>query len=65
MSSTSITSASAADTGDPLLLLRHLRLTPAADVELGEHLRGLVDEAEDAGGHEFRHGVLVALYREP
>ena len=50
---------------EPVLVLRHLRLTAAGARELGETLRRLVDQAEDAGGGEAVHGVLVALYRQP
>ncbi|PSL57705.1 helix-turn-helix protein [Saccharothrix carnea] len=50
--------------GEPVLVSRHLRLTEAAARKLGETLRQLVDEAEDAGGDEAVHGVLVALYRQ-
>lgn len=49
--------------GEPVLVLRHLRLTEGGARELGETLRRLVDQAEDAGGDEAVHGVLVALYR--
>ncbi|NUT45759.1 MAG: helix-turn-helix domain-containing protein [Saccharothrix sp.] len=49
--------------GEPVLSVRHLRLTEAGARELGEALRRLVDEAEDAGDDEAVHGVLVALYR--
>jgi DNA-binding transcriptional ArsR family regulator len=49
---------------EPLLALRHLRLTAAAAERLGEALRRLVDEAEDASDDEAVHGVLVALYRQ-
>ncbi|MEH1097799.1 ArsR/SmtB family transcription factor [Micromonospora sp. CPCC 205561] len=53
---------SAAD--EPLLHLRHLRLTAAQAARLGAALSELVDDAEDAGEGEPRHGVLVALYRQ-
>jgi DNA-binding transcriptional ArsR family regulator len=49
---------------EPMLALRHLRLTAAAAEQLGEALRRLVDEAEDASDDEAVHGVLVALYRQ-
>ncbi len=49
---------------EPMLALRHLRLSAAAAERLGEALRRLVDEAEDASEDEAVHGVLVALYRQ-
>jgi DNA-binding transcriptional ArsR family regulator len=49
---------------EPVLALRHLRLTADGARELGETLRRLVDQAGDAGGDEAVHGVLVALYRQ-
>jgi DNA-binding transcriptional ArsR family regulator len=48
---------------EPVVSLRHLRLTAAAAERLGAELQRLLDEAEDAGGGEAVHGVLVALYR--
>ncbi|MEU2613013.1 helix-turn-helix domain-containing protein [Micromonospora sp. NPDC007271] len=48
---------------DPLLLLRHLRLTPVQAQRLRATLEGLVDDAEEAGPEEWRYSVLVALYR--
>jgi DNA-binding transcriptional ArsR family regulator len=48
---------------EPVVLLRHLRLTEAAARRLGEELERLVEEASDAGDGEAVHGVLVALYR--
>lgn len=53
----------AADT-DPLLHLRHLRLTPAQAARLRATLDDLVAGAEEAGEDEPRYGVLVALYRQ-
>ncbi|WP_367128381.1 ArsR/SmtB family transcription factor [Saccharothrix sp. HUAS TT1] len=50
--------------GQPVLALRHLRLTEEGARELGEVLRRVVDQAEDVGGDEAVHGVLVALYRQ-
>ena len=49
---------------EPVLVLRHLRLTEDGARELGETLRRLVHQAQDAGGDEAVHGVLVALYRQ-
>ncbi|MGK5738544.1 ArsR/SmtB family transcription factor [Micromonospora sp. URMC 103] len=54
--------AAAAD--EPLLELRHLRLTAAQAQRLGAALSELVHEAEDAGDAEPRYGVLVSLYRQ-
>lgn len=48
---------------DPLLHLRHLRLTPTQAERLRSTLDALVGEAEEAGGDEPRYGVLVSLYR--
>ncbi|MCS7478250.1 ArsR/SmtB family transcription factor [Umezawaea endophytica] len=48
---------------EPLVSLRHLRLTATAAERLGAELQRLLDEAEDAGDDEAVHGVLVALYR--
>ncbi|MFE9958185.1 ArsR/SmtB family transcription factor [Micromonospora sp. NPDC005299] len=48
---------------DPLLHLRHLRLTPAQAERLRSTLDALVGEAEEAGPDQPRYGVLVSLYR--
>lgn len=48
---------------DPLLHLRHLRLTPEQADRLRATLEELVAEADEAGPGQPRHGVLVALYR--
>ncbi|MGR6317469.1 helix-turn-helix domain-containing protein [Micromonospora soli] len=48
---------------DPLLHLRHLRLTPAQAHRLRATLDDLVGDAQEAGPDEPRYGVLVALYR--
>ncbi|MFI7425460.1 hypothetical protein ACIBPB_00585 [Micromonospora sp. NPDC049836] len=48
---------------DPLLHLRHLRLTPEQAGRLRATLDELVDQAEEAGPDQPRHGILVALYR--
>ncbi|MFE9694805.1 ArsR/SmtB family transcription factor [Micromonospora sp. NPDC005806] len=48
---------------DPLLHLRHLRLTPAQAQRLRVTLDDLVRDAEEAGPDQPRYGVLVTLYR--
>ncbi|MET8909231.1 ArsR family transcriptional regulator [Micromonospora sp. NPDC004551] len=48
---------------DPLLHLRHLRLTPAQAQRLRATLDALVGEAEEAAPDQPRYGVLVSLYR--
>lgn len=48
---------------EPLVVLRHLRLTPEVAARMAQALQKIVDEAEDAGEGEAVHGVLVALYR--
>ncbi|MGS2616397.1 ArsR/SmtB family transcription factor [Micromonospora sp. LZ34] len=54
--------ATAAD--EPLVQLRHLRLTAAQADQLATALSDLVDGAEDAGDGAPRYGVLVSLYRQ-
>ncbi|MFF5069939.1 helix-turn-helix domain-containing protein [Micromonospora olivasterospora] len=49
---------------DPLLHVRHLRLTPAQARRLRSTLEDLVAAAEEAGPDEPRYGVLVGLYRQ-
>ncbi|CAL9511844.1 hypothetical protein SUDANB95_03625 [Actinosynnema sp. ALI-1.44] len=49
----------------PLVVLRHLRLTPEVAARMAEALREVVDGAREAGEGEAVHGVLVALYRRP
>ncbi|MFI9814260.1 ArsR/SmtB family transcription factor [Saccharothrix variisporea] len=49
----------------PLVVLRHLRLTEEVAARMAKALRDVVDDAEDAGEGEAVHGVLVALYRQP
>ncbi|MFD8785414.1 ArsR/SmtB family transcription factor [Kitasatospora sp. NPDC059599] len=49
---------------EPLLLLRHLRLTADQAARLGAALQALVDEAAEAPDGEPVHGVLVALYEQ-
>ena len=51
-------------TGEPLLLLRHVRLTAAQARHLSSELERLVETAEEAGTDEAVHGVLVALYEQ-
>lgn len=50
--------------GDPLLTLRHIRLTAAQAERLTEALAELVGSAEDAGTGDPRYGVLVSVYRQ-
>ncbi|MEU7758130.1 MULTISPECIES: ArsR/SmtB family transcription factor [Micromonospora] len=50
---------------DPLVHLRHLRLTPAQAQRLRSTLDELVGEAEEAPPGQPRYGVLVSLYRHP
>ncbi|SCL53729.1 Helix-turn-helix domain-containing protein [Micromonospora citrea] len=50
--------------GEPLLHLRHLRLTAAQADRLAAALSDLVEGAQDAGEDEPRYGVLVSLYRQ-
>ncbi|WBB70809.1 winged helix-turn-helix domain-containing protein [Micromonospora sp. WMMD812] len=54
----------AAAPDEPLLQLRHLRLTAAQAERLRAALLALVEDAEEAGDDEPRHGVLVSLYRQ-
>ncbi|MBM7783508.1 ArsR/SmtB family transcription factor [Tenggerimyces flavus] len=51
------------DPDDPLVLLRHVRLTSEQAAALAEALTTLVDSAEDAGPGADRFGVLVGVYR--
>jgi DNA-binding transcriptional ArsR family regulator len=48
---------------EPLLVLRHLRLTAAQARDLGAALSDLVDTATDAGADEPRYGVLIGMYQ--
>ncbi|MBU8859078.1 MULTISPECIES: helix-turn-helix domain-containing protein [unclassified Micromonospora] len=50
---------------DPLVHLRHLRLTPAQAQRLRSTLDALVGEAEEAPPGQARYGVLVSVYRHP
>ncbi|MFE7562979.1 ArsR/SmtB family transcription factor [Kitasatospora sp. NPDC057500] len=47
---------------EPLMVLRHLRLTADQAARLGAALQDLVNEAAEATEGEPVHGVLVALY---
>lgn len=49
--------------GEPLLALRHLRLTAAQARQLAAALSDLVDGATDAGPDEPRYGVLIGMYQ--
>ncbi|MFE7531408.1 ArsR/SmtB family transcription factor [Kitasatospora sp. NPDC057542] len=49
---------------EPLLVLRHLRLTADQAARLGAALQALVNEAAEAPEGEPVHGVLVALYEQ-
>lgn len=49
---------------DPLLLLRHIRLTPERAERLRELLRTAVDELEPAADDDPRFGVVVSLYQQ-
>ncbi|GIH20722.1 ArsR/SmtB family transcription factor [Rugosimonospora africana] len=48
---------------EPLLVLRHLRLTAAQAQELSAALSRLIETATDGGPDEPRYGVLVGMYR--
>jgi DNA-binding transcriptional ArsR family regulator len=52
----------AAAPGDPLLQLRHVRLTRAQARILAEHLERVVDELAEAPAGAPTHGVLVSVY---
>lgn len=54
----------AAAPDEPLLHLRHLRLTPARAERLAAALSELVEGAEDEGDDAPRYGVLVTLYQQ-
>ncbi|GAA1404620.1 hypothetical protein GCM10009639_50680 [Kitasatospora putterlickiae] len=49
---------------EPLMVLRHLRLTADQAARLGAALQALVNEATEAPEGEPVHGVLVALYEQ-
>jgi DNA-binding transcriptional ArsR family regulator len=48
---------------EPLLILRHLRLTDDQARRLSAALTAIVEDATDAGPDEPRYGLLVGLYR--
>ncbi len=48
--------------GEPLLVLRHVRLTTAQAEQLTTTLSELVDKAEDAGDDQPRYSILVSMY---
>ena len=50
---------------EPILILRHLRLTEDQAARLATTLTALVDETPDAGVPQPRFGLLVSLYRTP
>jgi DNA-binding transcriptional ArsR family regulator len=54
----------AAAAPDPLLTIRHLRLTAAQAATLREALSALVTDVAPAGEDEHRYGVLVGLYQQ-
>ncbi|WP_018351404.1 ArsR/SmtB family transcription factor [Longispora albida] len=54
--------AGAAD--DPLLTLRHVRLTAAQAAKLRAALAELAENIEPAGPEEARYGLLVSMYQE-
>ncbi|GAA2839545.1 ArsR/SmtB family transcription factor [Crossiella cryophila] len=47
---------------DPMLTVRHLRLTAEQAAEFRGRLQGLVDSLSDAGDGETGYGVLVTMY---
>jgi DNA-binding transcriptional ArsR family regulator len=49
--------------GEPLLVLRDVRLTAAQADELRATLARLADGLTDAGPGEYRYGLLISLYR--
>ena len=58
-----VAGAFAAAPGDPLLALRHLRLTADQADRLTATLLELVNGAEEAGEGESRYGLLVSLFQ--
>jgi hypothetical protein len=50
---------------DPLLALRHLRLTAAQAEQLSATLQDLMANTDDAGDGQPRYGLLISLYRQP
>ncbi|WP_222106254.1 ArsR/SmtB family transcription factor [Catellatospora sichuanensis] len=53
----------AAAAPDPLLVLRHLRLTAEQVRELTVTLTALAEDTPDAGDDGMRYGLLLGLYR--
>lgn len=51
--------------GDPLLALRHLRLTAEQADRLHDTLLTLVSETEEADDDQQRYGLLVGFYQQP
>lgn len=54
----------AAADDDPLVVLRHLRLTPAQAQRLTVALHELAESATDDGPDQPRYGLLVSMYRQ-
>lgn len=54
----------AAAESDPLLTLRHVRLTAAQAERLTATLTELLETTEDAGTGHPRYGVLLSVYRQ-
>jgi DNA-binding transcriptional ArsR family regulator len=50
--------------GDPLLVLRHVRLTPAQAVKVRDALYELATDIEPADRPATRYGLLVGMYEE-
>jgi len=49
---------------DPLLMLRHLRLTAAQAQKLAHTLDDLINGEQDAGAGQPQYGILVSLYQQ-
>jgi DNA-binding transcriptional ArsR family regulator len=49
---------------DPLVILRHLRLTAEQAQRLSAALRQLAEQATDDGPQQPRYGLLVSMYRQ-
>ena len=49
---------------EPLLMLRHLRLTATQAEAIAASLAELVEGADEAGADHPRYGVLVGLYQQ-
>lgn len=48
--------------GEPLLLLRHVRLSRHHAKALRDHLERIIEELDDAGDSQPRYGVLVCQF---